>query len=99
MKATTGVALPAFSKRAANPGLALRPPTMVAGVARQRGTLQVVFEQPAEKHEIQQAVTILEHNMGSSERLLTSPIPVFYSRHLLRFLFAWLVLLPFAKLW
>lgn len=46
------------------------------------------------KNEIQQAVTIFEDNLGSSERLLTSPVPLFYSRHTARFLSVWLLLLP-----
>ena len=48
------------------------------------------------KNEIQRAVTIFEDNLGSSERLLTSPVPLFYSRHTARFLSFWLLLLPFA---
>jgi len=48
------------------------------------------------KNEIHKAVTIFEDNLGSSERLLTSPVPLFYSRHTARFLSFWLLLLPFA---
>ena len=48
------------------------------------------------KNEIQKAVTIFEDNLGSSERLLTSPVPLFYSRHTARFLSFWLLLLPLA---
>ena len=48
------------------------------------------------KNEIHRAVTIFEDNLGSSERLLTSPVPLFYSRHTARFLAFWLALLPFA---
>jgi predicted membrane chloride channel (bestrophin family) len=48
------------------------------------------------KNEIHAAVTIFEDNLGSSERLLRSPIPLFYSRHTVRFLGVWLCLLPFA---
>ena len=48
------------------------------------------------KHEIQRAITIFEDNLGSSERILTSPVPLFYSRHLSRFLVVWLLLLPFG---
>jgi ion channel-forming bestrophin family protein len=48
------------------------------------------------KNEIHQAVTIFEDNLGSSERLLTSPVPLFYSRHTARFISFWLLLLPFA---
>eukprot|EP00586_Coscinodiscus_wailesii_P015475 CAMPEP_0172518690 /NCGR_PEP_ID=MMETSP1066-20121228/290932_1 /TAXON_ID=671091 /ORGANISM="Coscinodiscus wailesii, Strain CCMP2513" /LENGTH=654 /DNA_ID=CAMNT_0013301127 /DNA_START=83 /DNA_END=2050 /DNA_ORIENTATION=+ len=48
------------------------------------------------KNEIHKAVTIFEDNLGSSERLLTSPVPLFYSRHLARYLAVWLLLLPFG---
>jgi ion channel-forming bestrophin family protein len=48
------------------------------------------------KNEIHRAATIFEDNLGSSERLLTSPVPLFYSRHTARFLSVWLLLLPFA---
>jgi len=50
------------------------------------------------KNEIHQAVTIFEDNLGSSERLLSSPVPVFYSRHTARYISIWLLLLPLA-LW
>jgi predicted membrane chloride channel (bestrophin family) len=50
------------------------------------------------KNEIHQAATIFEDNLGSSERLLTSPVPLFYSRHTARFISFWLLLVPFA-LW
>ena len=48
------------------------------------------------KDQVHQAVTIFEDNLGSSERLLTSPVPIFYNRHVARFLFFWLSLVPFA---
>jgi len=48
------------------------------------------------KNQVQKAVTIFEDNLGSSERLLTSPVPLFYTRHTARFLSFWLLLLPFA---
>lgn len=50
------------------------------------------------RNEMQAAVTIFEDNLGSCERLLTSPIPLVYTRHTSRFLAGWLLLLPFA-LW
>ena len=50
------------------------------------------------RDEIHAAATIFEDNLGSSERLLTSPIPEFYTRHTARFLSFWLLLLPFG-LW
>jgi putative membrane protein len=34
------------------------------------------------KNQINAAVTIFEDNLGSSERLLTLPVPLFYSRHM-----------------
>ena len=48
------------------------------------------------KNEINKSVTAFEDNLGSSERLLTSPVPLFYSRHTERFMFFWLLGLPFA---
>lgn len=57
------------------------------------------------KNEVQKAVTIFEDDLGSSERILTSPVPIFYSRHLSRFLTVYLLLLPlglydtFASSW
>jgi putative membrane protein len=46
------------------------------------------------KNEIHRAVTIFEDDLGSSERILTSPVPLFYTRHLARYLGIWLLLLP-----
>lgn len=48
------------------------------------------------RNEVHKAVTVFENNLGSSERLLSSPVPLFYSRHTARFLGFWLALLPFA---
>jgi predicted membrane chloride channel (bestrophin family) len=48
------------------------------------------------KNEIHKAITIFEDNLGSSERLLTSPVPLFYSRHTARLLLVWMMGLPFA---
>jgi ion channel-forming bestrophin family protein len=50
------------------------------------------------KNEMHAALTIFEDNLGSSERLLTSPVPLFYNRHTARFLSVWLLFVPFA-LW
>ena len=50
------------------------------------------------KNEMHSALTIFEDNLGSSERLLTSPVPLIYNRHTARFLSVWLLLLPFG-LW
>ncbi|KAL7572494.1 hypothetical protein ACA910_000320 [Epithemia clementina (nom. ined.)] len=46
------------------------------------------------RNEIQAAVTIFEDNLGSSERLLSSPVPLVYSRLSARFTALWLFLLP-----
>ncbi|KAL3944795.1 MAG: hypothetical protein SGBAC_001118 [Bacillariaceae sp.] len=48
------------------------------------------------KMQMHKSITIFEDNLGGSERLLTSPVPLFYSRHTARFLSFWLLLLPFA---
>ncbi|CAB9502966.1 UPF0187 protein [Seminavis robusta] len=48
------------------------------------------------RNQVQEALTIFEDNLGSSERLLTSPVPLFYTRHLSRFITIWLALLPLA---
>jgi len=48
------------------------------------------------KNEINKNLSIFEDTLGGSERLLSSPVPLFYSRHTARFLSAWLLLLPFA---
>ena len=48
------------------------------------------------KNEIHKAVTIFEDELGSSERLLTSPVPLLYTRKTARFLSFWLLLLPFG---
>mmetsp|Transcript_37708 Transcript_37708/g.78253 ORF Transcript_37708/g.78253 Transcript_37708/m.78253 type:complete len:442 (+) Transcript_37708:65-1390(+) len=48
------------------------------------------------KTQLHQALTQFEDNLGACERLLTSPVPVFYSRHLARFLSIWFFLLPFG---
>ncbi|KAL7508578.1 hypothetical protein ACHAXN_005649 [Cyclotella atomus] len=41
-------------------------------------------------------LSIFEDTLGGSERLLSSPIPLVYSRHTARFLSIWLLLLPLA---
>jgi predicted membrane chloride channel (bestrophin family) len=48
------------------------------------------------KNQLHMSLTQFEDNLGSCERLLTSPVPLFYSRHLGRFLSLWLFLLPFG---
>ena len=48
------------------------------------------------KNAINTNLSIFEDTLGGCERLLSSPIPLFYSRHTARFLSTWLLLLPFA---
>ncbi len=48
------------------------------------------------KDAINTNLSIFEDTLGGCERLLSSPIPLFYSRHTARFLSTWLLLLPFA---
>eukprot|EP00554_Chaetoceros_debilis_P002044 CAMPEP_0194082458 /NCGR_PEP_ID=MMETSP0149-20130528/7965_1 /TAXON_ID=122233 /ORGANISM="Chaetoceros debilis, Strain MM31A-1" /LENGTH=906 /DNA_ID=CAMNT_0038764617 /DNA_START=32 /DNA_END=2752 /DNA_ORIENTATION=- len=50
------------------------------------------------RNEMQHALTIFEDNLGSSERLLTSPMPTFYSKLTARSLSVWLWALPLG-LW
>mmetsp|Transcript_30234 Transcript_30234/g.65286 ORF Transcript_30234/g.65286 Transcript_30234/m.65286 type:complete len:531 (-) Transcript_30234:10-1602(-) len=57
------------------------------------------------KNAINNNLSIFEDTLGGCERLLSSPVPLFYSRHTARFLAAWLLLLPlglysqFANSW
>jgi len=46
------------------------------------------------KNEINKNLSIFEDTLGGSERLLSSPVPLFYSRHTARFLASWLLILP-----
>ena len=48
------------------------------------------------KNEINKNLSIFEDTLGGSERLLSSPVPLFYSRHTARFLATWLLALPFG---
>lgn len=48
------------------------------------------------KDAINTNLSIFEDTLGGSERLLSSPIPLFYSRHTARFLSTWLLALPFG---
>jgi len=48
------------------------------------------------KNALHKSLTIFEDNLGSSELLLTSPVPLIYNRHTARFLIVWVMLLPFA---
>jgi predicted membrane chloride channel (bestrophin family) len=48
------------------------------------------------KNAINTNLSIFEDTLGGCERLLSSPVPLFYSRHTARFLSTWLLLLPFG---
>lgn len=48
------------------------------------------------KNEINKNLSIFEDTLGGCERLLSSPVPLFYTRHTARFLSTWLLLLPLA---
>ncbi|KAL7536531.1 hypothetical protein ACHAXR_009275 [Thalassiosira sp. AJA248-18] len=48
------------------------------------------------KNSINQNLSIFEDTLGGCERLLSSPVPLFYSRHTARFLATWLLALPFG---
>eukprot|EP00581_Thalassiosira_minuscula_P012708 CAMPEP_0183712556 /NCGR_PEP_ID=MMETSP0737-20130205/7649_1 /TAXON_ID=385413 /ORGANISM="Thalassiosira miniscula, Strain CCMP1093" /LENGTH=507 /DNA_ID=CAMNT_0025941191 /DNA_START=145 /DNA_END=1668 /DNA_ORIENTATION=+ len=57
------------------------------------------------KNAINNNLSIFEDTLGGSERLLSSPVPLFYSRHTARFISTWLLFLPmglyapFANSW
>ena len=42
------------------------------------------------------STTVLCDAMGSSERIFSSPVPRFYTRHTSRFLELWIILIPLA---
>lgn len=46
------------------------------------------------KNEIDKDIQLFEDTCGSSERLFSSPIPLFYTRHTARYLSTWLALMP-----
>lgn len=50
------------------------------------------------KNEIDKDIMLFGDTCGSNERLFSSPVPLFYTRHTARFLSTWLLLLPLG-LW
>mmetsp|Transcript_23414 Transcript_23414/g.50788 ORF Transcript_23414/g.50788 Transcript_23414/m.50788 type:complete len:425 (-) Transcript_23414:142-1416(-) len=48
------------------------------------------------RNEIDKSIVVLGDQLGGSERLFSSPVPLFYTKHTARYLTAWLVFLPFA---
>jgi len=51
---------------------------------------------PLHQVEVEKVVTGLCDALGASERIFTSPVPTFYTRHTARFLAFWLLALPTA---
>jgi len=51
---------------------------------------------PLQQMEVEKMVTELCSALGACERIFSSPVPTFYSRHTTRFLAAWLFGLPLA---
>lgn len=58
--------------------------------------IQNVNMDPIHQMQMSQNLTFFHDVLGGCERLLRAPIPVSYTRHTARFLFAWLTTLPFA---
>jgi putative membrane protein len=56
----------------------------------------IPFKSIVYQAETEKAVTSLCDALGACERIFTSPVPLFYSRHTARFLVSWLLLLPLA---
>ena len=48
------------------------------------------------RNEIDKSIVVLGDQLGGSERLFSSPVPLFYTKHTARYLTAWITLLPFA---
>jgi ion channel-forming bestrophin family protein len=57
---------------------------------------QINFKSIMYQVETEKAVTALCDALGACERIFTSPVPVFYSRHTARFLVTWLFFLPLS---
>jgi len=51
---------------------------------------------PIHQVEVEKVTTGLCDALGASERIFTSPVPTFYTRHTARFLAIWLIFLPLA---
>ncbi|GFR45930.1 hypothetical protein Agub_g7392, partial [Astrephomene gubernaculifera] len=58
--------------------------------------IQSVPLHPIHQQQMSANLTFFHDVLGGCERLLRAPIPVSYTRHTARFLFAWLTLLPLA---
>lgn len=59
-------------------------------------SVRVLPMDPLLKVEMNRAITIFEDTLGGTERLLSSPVPLFYSRLTARFAIIWLLTFPFG---
>jgi hypothetical protein len=65
-----------------------------AALAELTSTLVDFKLNPLHQVEVEKVVTGLCDALGASERIFTSPVPTFYTRHTARFLAFWLLALP-----
>jgi hypothetical protein len=65
-----------------------------AALAELTSTLVDFKLNPLHQVEVERVVTGLCDALGASERIFTSPVPTFYTRHTARFLAFWLLALP-----
>uniref|UniRef100_A0A383VJ70 Uncharacterized protein n=1 Tax=Tetradesmus obliquus TaxID=3088 RepID=A0A383VJ70_TETOB len=73
---------------------ARNPPLLVLSAI---GQIMAVSEMRIEsKTHMDESVRVLQESLGSCEKLLTTPIPLSYTRHTGRFLVLWLTCLPFV---
>uniref|UniRef100_A0A7S0WQL1 Uncharacterized protein n=1 Tax=Pyramimonas obovata TaxID=1411642 RepID=A0A7S0WQL1_9CHLO len=63
---------------------------VIAGIVRKANL------DPIQTTQMDENITFFHDVLGKCERILKTPIPLSYTRHTSRFLFAWLLLLPIA---
>jgi putative membrane protein len=71
-----------------------KPTRSLKEITEALGTIN--FKSIVYQAETEKSVTALCDALGACERIFTSPVPVFYTRHTARFLVSWLFLLPLA---
>jgi putative membrane protein len=71
-----------------------KPTRSLKEITEVLGTIN--FKSIVYQAETEKSVTALCDALGACERIFTSPVPVFYTRHTARFLVSWLFLLPLA---
>jgi predicted membrane chloride channel (bestrophin family) len=70
------------------------PPLLVLSAI---GQIMAVSDMRIEsKTHMDESVRVLQESLGSCEKILTTPIPISYTRHTGRFLVLWLTCLPFV---